>query len=226
MRLRWRSFILEQENRFFSRDFAFQSISRLLGGAELETSLNSFVAENVHATQIVPAIGTGELHVLQPEFLQPVLRFFEAPLIPLDLLFDKSLRVVVVLAVSAEAGFHKNGQKRLDNALGILRLWVERGNHKQIVPAARDTDVFCQPIDEVVLLLWGLHCEIDVVHPNQLLHVRATDQRSRQKRKLLIDVRLHGEPGEEWLKDGFRVDIDARTRLVSVWDSQHANGTD
>ena len=112
--------------------------------------------------------------------------------IALELFFDELPRRIGVLALVAEASFHKQREQRLHYLLRDLGVLVDVGDGVQVFPAGTlDGNFLSQASDQSGPVVIGIQADVEVSHLDYLLQVRAADQGSAHHRHHLLDVGLH-----------------------------------
>ena len=182
-------------------------------GLHFESGSLDLASDLCKATEVILA---ADAHVLELEFLQSVLRRLQIILVALDLLIDELHRRARVGPLFPQTRFDEDGQQRLHHAFAAVRVRVAVTDDVEITRAPGQADASHDVVDQILLLPARFHAEIEIRHADELLDVRATDERAADERDLLLDVRPDRQPRQQRPKQRFGVDVDARTRLVLV----------
>src|SRR5690606_8483117 len=116
-----------------------QGIATVFGLTELELSLLELPRHGADLGHVVLSAITEQAHVAQAELLHAVLGLRELLLVATNLLFDEAPRGIRILALADQAGFDKERQQRLHDALGTLGPGV-RIRQREKIAALRRTD--------------------------------------------------------------------------------------
>mmetsp|Transcript_20914 Transcript_20914/g.80462 ORF Transcript_20914/g.80462 Transcript_20914/m.80462 type:complete len:552 (-) Transcript_20914:203-1858(-) len=218
---------LSAATRLFSLELRLRSISRVQRLAVFQARAFQLAAQLGDMSGRILAIARHVGEVLQSEFLQPRLGFFQLGLVCLDLLVQKRRRGRGVLSRASQAGLDEDRHQRLNHAFGGFRIVVSITQDVEVVsPAALDRKLAGHRLDRGLLLRLGLALQIQVSHAHQFLDVGTTDQGATQHRDLLLDIGLHREAGHQRLQNRLGIDIDPSAGLIAVGQHEDNHRTD
>ena len=159
------------------------------------------------------------VEVAQPKVLQARLGFLQFGLVALDLIVDKDLGRIRILAAGPQTRLDEDRRQRLNRAFGSIRFGIAVGKQVQVVAACPcDAQRLHQLVDRGILLRLRLVFQVEVGHSHQLFNIRPADQGSAQHGNLLVDVWLDRQTGHQRLQYRQGIDMDPRAGLILVRD--------
>ena len=131
-----------------------------------------------------------------------------------DLLVEKVLRAVHLVAAAAGGFFGEDRQQRLHHVLGHLRIAIPVGDGHQVRGDWPHLDALGQPLVERVLLLGSGQLRVEIGQVDELLEIGPAEQGALQKIEMTRRVGIGRQAVQQRGQQRIDIEIDARGRFV------------